>query len=148
MAFITCRQCRREISNKCDACRHCGETIDAPQPLGVLGNASRSKRNPSISRGMSKSDIEGALGLLFGIPFIAFLLWMKFGSESEPMMSKKAEYRTLEACLTGLHAETGEMLVPTIDDPDMVSGRLANGTMWWCKKCQSGTRGTYWEARY
>lgn len=97
----------------------------------------------------SKSTEDGLVNLIVGIPILLLFLWGMYGNNGGGGdTAMKAEFRTLEACLTSLHAETGERLTPTIDDPDMVSGHLSNGEMWWCKKCESGTKGTYWEARY
>lgn len=140
MALIVCRKCRREVSNKSDQCRFCGEAIDTPVALNGISSVNTKTR--------TNADDNNVLVALLVIPLVLVGGCVLYFNGSEPDTSMKAEFLTLEACLSSLHAETGETLVPTIDDPDMVSGRLSNGEMWWCKKCESGTRGTYWEAMY
>ena len=62
---------------------------------------------------------------------------------------RSAEKRTLRECLNSIqNAASPNGLKVITDKPDLVSGELENGEFFSCRKKTTGTKGTYFEARF
>ncbi|ENO8634962.1 MULTISPECIES: hypothetical protein [Enterobacterales] len=57
----------------------------------------------------------------------------------------KAEFHSMQECLSAIKANGGEPLKIIQDKPDMVTGRLPNDKMFACEKKETGSKGTYFE---
>ena len=57
----------------------------------------------------------------------------------------KAEFHSMQECLSAIKANGGEPLKIIHDKPDMVTGRLPNDKMFACEKKETGSKGTYFE---
>lgn len=57
----------------------------------------------------------------------------------------KAEFHSMQECLSAIKANGGEPLKIIQDKPDMVTGRLPNEKMFACEKKETGSKGTYFE---
>ncbi|MEQ9905004.1 hypothetical protein [Pectobacterium aroidearum] len=61
----------------------------------------------------------------------------------------KAEFRTMQECLSSIKAHSGSSSLKVIrDKPTIVTGYLSNGKHFSCEKKETGTKGTYYEGWY
>ncbi|OFC62847.1 hypothetical protein [Candidatus Erwinia dacicola] len=57
----------------------------------------------------------------------------------------KAEFHSMQECLSAIKTNGGEPLKIIQDKPDMVTGRLPDDKMFACEKKETGSKGTYFE---
>ncbi|EPB9486893.1 MULTISPECIES: hypothetical protein [Citrobacter] len=57
----------------------------------------------------------------------------------------KAEFNSLQECLSAIKVNGGEPLKIVQDTPDKVTGKLPNNEVFGCEKKETGTKGTYFE---
>ena len=60
----------------------------------------------------------------------------------------RGEFGSMQRCLSAIVASSGQQLQIVTDKPDRVSGKLSDGRFFMCKKIESGSKGTYFEATF
>ncbi len=66
-----------------------------------------------------------------------------------PGSVRRAEFRSLDECLSSIQQHSGSRIRETVTDrPRNVSGYLQSGAHFGCRQRQTGTKGTFWEGWY
>jgi hypothetical protein len=77
--------------------------------------------------------------------FLGVLFFLGCGKSTEIM---KAEFSSMDRCLSSIKKSTGRGLNIIIDELGNISGKLSNGEHFTCETKSSGTKGVYVEGWY